>query len=95
MQVLGLSLVPGAGDELRVAPNLRTAKTVGEARERRFRQLGLAGSASALSGGVKLEDVFEQIQRGEQAVLNLILKADVQAPWRRSPRRSRSSSAPR
>ncbi len=78
VQVLGLSLVPGAGDELRVAPNLRTAKTVGEARERRFRQLGLAGSASALSGGVKLEDVFEQIQRGEQAVLNLILKADVQ-----------------
>jgi translation initiation factor IF-2 len=78
VQVLGLSLVPGAGDELRVAPNLRTAKTVGEARERRFRTLGLAGSASALSGGVKLEDVFEQISRGEQAVLNLILKADVQ-----------------
>jgi translation initiation factor IF-2 len=78
VQILGLSLVPGAGDEFRVGHDLRTVRTVGEARERRFRQLGLAGSASALSGGVKLEDVFEQIQRGEQAVLNLILKADVQ-----------------
>ena len=28
-------------------------------------------------GGAKLEDIFEQIQRGEVATLNLILKADV------------------
>ena len=78
VQVLGLSMVPGAGDELRVAPNLRTAKTVGEAREQRQRFMGLSGSASAVHGGVKLEDIFEQIQRGEAATLNLILKADVQ-----------------
>ena len=78
VQVLGLSTVPGAGDELRVAPNLKTAKTVGEAREQRQRFVGLAGSASAIHRGVKLEDIFEQIQRGEQASLNLILKADVQ-----------------
>ena len=43
-----LSLVPGAGDELRAAPNLRTAKTVGEAREQRMRFAGLASSASAV-----------------------------------------------
>ncbi len=78
VQVLGLSLVPGAGDELRVAPNLKTAKTVGEAREQRQRFAGLAGSASAVHGSVKLEDLFEQIQKGEAATLNLILKADVQ-----------------
>jgi translation initiation factor IF-2 len=34
-------------------------------------------AASAL-GGAKLEDLFEQIQRGETATLNIILKADVQ-----------------
>src|SRR5207248_8417987 len=28
--------------------------------------------------GAKLEDIFEQIQRGETATLNLVLKADVQ-----------------
>ena len=31
-----------------------------------------------ISSGAKLEDIFEQIQRGETATLNLILKADVQ-----------------
>jgi translation initiation factor IF-2 len=30
----------------------------------------------ALSGGARLEDIFEQIQRGEAATLNLIVKAD-------------------
>ena len=78
VQVLGLSAVPGAGDELRVAPQLKTAKTVAEAREARFRFAGLRGTSSAIGGGVKLEDIFEQIQKGEAATLNLILKADVQ-----------------
>jgi translation initiation factor IF-2 len=78
VQILGLSMVPGAGDELRAAPNLKIAKVVGESREARQRSAGLAGSASAVSGGVKLEDLFEQIQKGEAATLNLVLKADVQ-----------------
>ncbi|MEY2569830.1 MAG: translation initiation factor, partial [Acidimicrobiaceae bacterium] len=34
--------------------------------------------ASVMSGGARLEDIFEQIQKGEQASLNLIVKADVQ-----------------
>jgi translation initiation factor IF-2 len=33
--------------------------------------------ASAATGA-KLEDLFEQIQRGETATLNIVLKADVQ-----------------
>jgi translation initiation factor IF-2 len=78
VQVLGLSQVPGAGDEFRVAPALKTAKTVAEAREQRFRFAGLRGTSSAIGGGVKLEDLFEQIQKGEQATLNLLIKADVQ-----------------
>ena len=36
------------------------------------------GEASVIGTGVKLEDIFEQIQRGEVATLNMILKADVQ-----------------
>jgi len=34
-------------------------------------------AATSALGGAKLEDLFEQIQRGETATLNLILKADV------------------
>jgi translation initiation factor IF-2 len=78
VQILGLSLVPGAGEEMRVAPTLKTAKTVAEAREQRFRFAGLRGTSSAIGGGIKLEDIFDQIQKGEAATLNLILKADVQ-----------------
>src|SRR5262245_36782671 len=37
VQVLGLSAVPAAGDEFRVAPDEKTAKTVAEAREQRLR----------------------------------------------------------
>ena len=33
---------------------------------------------SAAQSGAKLEDIFEQIQRGEAATLNVVLKADVQ-----------------
>ena len=37
VQVLGLSSVPQAGDEFRVAPDEKVARTVGEAREHRLR----------------------------------------------------------
>ena len=75
--VLGFSEVPSAGDELRVTADQSTARTIGEAREQRIRFAGYTPTPSA-SPGAKLEDVFEQIQRGETATLNLILKADVQ-----------------
>jgi translation initiation factor IF-2 len=77
VQVLGLSTVPQAGDEFRVAPDEKTARTVGEAREQRLRAKAQRGDAR-VQRGVKLEDVFTQIQAGEVATLNLILKADVQ-----------------
>jgi translation initiation factor IF-2 len=75
-QVLGFSEPPAAGDEFRVTDEQSTARTIAEARERRYRVAGHAPVASA--PGAKLEDLFEQIQRGEAATLNLILKADVQ-----------------
>jgi translation initiation factor IF-2 len=77
VQVLGLSIVPGAGDEFRAAPDLKTAKTVAEAREQRLRLKSQRGDAR-VARGVKLEDIFDQIQKGETATLNLVLKADVQ-----------------
>lgn len=76
VQVLGLSAVPAAGDEFRSAPNEKTVRTVAEAREQRFRTLNQRGDAR-VQRGVKLEDIFTQIQAGEVATLNVIVKADV------------------
>ncbi len=77
VQVLGFSEPPNAGDEFRVTADQSTARTIGETREQRLRFAGFTPTVSA-TPGARLEDVFEQIQRGEQATLNLILKADVQ-----------------
>jgi translation initiation factor IF-2 len=77
VQVLGLSEVADAGDDFVVAPDERTARRVGETRGTYARIRDRAEDASAIKAGVKLEDVFEQIQKGEAATLNLILKADV------------------
>ncbi|MBA3287088.1 MAG: translation initiation factor IF-2, partial [Acidimicrobiia bacterium] len=76
VQVLGLSSVPQAGDEFRSAPDEKTARLVGEAREHRLRMKSQRGDARVKTG-TKLEDIFSQIQAGETARLNLVLKADV------------------
>ncbi|MFT6289420.1 MAG: translation initiation factor IF-2 [Ilumatobacter sp.] len=65
--VLGLSGVPEAGDEFRV----------GEARALRLKAKHLRED-SRVKTGTKLEDIFAQIQSGEKASLNLLVKADVQ-----------------
>ena len=77
VEVLGLDDVPLAGDELRVAPDEKTARTVAEARAYRRRAASLKHPMS-LAGGARLEDIFAMVQRGEVATLNLVLKADVQ-----------------
>ena len=77
VQVLGLSSVPQAGDEFRSAPDEKTARVVGDARGHSRRVLSQRGD-SRVQGGVKLEDIFSQIQAGEVATLNLVIKADVQ-----------------
>jgi translation initiation factor IF-2 len=76
VQVLGLASVPQAGDEFRAAPDEKTARIVGESREQRQRTLNQRGDAR-VQRGVKLEDIFSQIQAGEAAMLNLVIKADV------------------
>ena len=77
VQLLGLNEVADAGDEIIVAPNERLANRVAERRSHHRRQTGLGRDAHALSGGARLEDIFEQIQKGEAANLNLIVKADM------------------
>jgi translation initiation factor IF-2 len=77
VQVLGFSEPPEAGDEFRVTPVLAQARTIGEARAHRYRVASHVPAAASALGGAKLEDLFDQIQRGETATLNLILKADV------------------
>ena len=78
VQVLGFSEPPIAGDELRVTAELSVAETIGEAREQRARFAGYAQAPVVPGAGAKLEDIFEQIQRGETTTLTLVLKADVQ-----------------
>ena len=78
VQVLGLSEPPNAGDELRATLDLSVARAIGEARAQRQRSAGYAPTPSAAQSGARLEDIFEQIQRGEAATLNVVLKADVQ-----------------
>jgi translation initiation factor IF-2 len=77
VQVLGLSEVAEAGDDFVVAPDEKIARRVGETRGQYARIRNIAADASAIKAGVKLEDIFEQIQKGEAATLNVILKADV------------------
>ncbi len=76
VQILGFSEPPFAGDEMRVSRDLAHARTLAEARAQRVRLTG--HSPVIAGGGARLEDLFEQIQRGETATLNIVLKADVQ-----------------
>jgi translation initiation factor IF-2 len=71
--VLGLSGTPNAGDEVIVVPDERKAREVASLRQSRQRDTKLATQSAA-----KLENVFEQMQEGEVATLNVMIKADVQ-----------------
>jgi translation initiation factor IF-2 len=75
VQVLGLNDVADAGDSCIVAPDEKTARSVAEKREHWHRVANLGREAAAPSGA-RLEDIFEQIQRGDVATLNILLKAD-------------------
>ena len=68
---------PNAGDDFVVAPDEKTARTVGRDPRAPASAWPASGPTPACQRGAKLEDIFEQIQAGEAATLNLILKADV------------------
>jgi translation initiation factor IF-2 len=77
VKILGLTNVPGAGDEFEVLANDREAKRLSEAIQEEERALVLQGGAAPKK--MSLDDLFgsEGVQE-EKKVLRLIIKADVQ-----------------
>lgn len=73
VQILGLSGVPDAGDDLLVLPNERKARALADDRREKYRDTRLAAQKSA-----HLEELFSQMGKGEVTYLNIVLKADVQ-----------------
>ena len=73
VQVLGLSGVPMAGDEVLVAANERKAREAAAKRQEREREGRLAEKQAA-----NLQNLFDTMGKGEQAQVNLLLRADVQ-----------------
>jgi translation initiation factor IF-2 len=71
VQLLGLSGVPSAGDELIVVADERKAREVALHRQTKQRELKLAKQAT------RLEDAFATMGEGEAKVFNLMVKADV------------------
>ncbi len=70
--VLGLTAVPGAGDNFMVVPDDRMARQIAEKREARERNAALAQRA----GRRTLEDFMQHMEKGETDELLLILKGD-------------------
>jgi translation initiation factor IF-2 len=73
VEVLGLSGVPNAGDDMLVVPNERKAREVAELRQDKNRDTRLAAQKAA-----KLDEFYAQMAAGEVNYVNLIVKADVQ-----------------
>jgi translation initiation factor IF-2 len=70
--VLGLTAVPGAGDNFMVVAEDRVARQIAEQRQARERNAQLAASR----GRPTLESIFEKLKEGERTQLALILKGD-------------------
>jgi translation initiation factor IF-2 len=75
VEILGFDKPPPAGELARVVENDRRARDLAEQRGERLRRESLAKQARR---GVSLEKLFEQLQAGGVADLNIVLKADVQ-----------------
>ncbi len=73
VELLGLSGTPSAGDEMMVVADERKAREIAQFRQGKYREVRLAKRRTA-----HLEGVFEQLQEGKRAILNVVLKADVQ-----------------
>ena len=75
VEILGLSGVPTAGDEMLVVPNERKAREVAEHRKEKLREEQLRRQQKA-----KLEAMFNRLGSGEEAIeeINVVLKTDVQ-----------------
>lgn len=73
VEILGLSGMPEAGDEVVVVSDERKAREIATFRQGKYREVRLAKR-----GTTNLEGLFDQLGEGKQAMLNIVLKADVQ-----------------
>ncbi|WP_028491361.1 translation initiation factor IF-2 [Thioalkalivibrio sp. ALE19] len=73
VEILGLSGVPEAGDEMLVVADEKTAREAAEYRDAKQRERKLAAQQAA-----KLENIFNQMQEGDVGTVNILIKADVQ-----------------
>ncbi len=73
VEILGLTEVPQAGDTFYEVEDEKTAKHLIERRKRQAREKAINANTK-----VSLDDLFNQIEKGNLKVLNLIVKADVQ-----------------
>ncbi len=74
VEIVGLSLVPMAGDKLEVAASEKEARQIAEVRVQEGRDNKLAASGQRIT----LTDLYKQLQDGVVKDLNVILKCDVQ-----------------
>ena len=72
VQVLGLTSVPGAGDNFLVVEDDRMARQIADKREARMR----AAQQAKTSRRKTLDQLFDELQKGETQELLLILKGD-------------------
>jgi len=72
VEVLGLSSATEAGEEVYAAPNERKAREIAEFRQNKSKQARQAKQQAA-----KLEQAFSQMEEGDSATLNILLKTDV------------------
>lgn len=73
VEVLGLSAVPHAGDDVIVVADEKRAREVALFRQGKFRDVKLARRQKT-----SLDGIFDQLSSLENRVLNIVLKADVQ-----------------
>ncbi len=72
VEIIGMSEVPGAGDDFHAVEDERMARELAEQRKHENKMLANSNQK------VTLEDLFSHIQLGELKTLNIIVKADVQ-----------------
>lgn len=73
VEVLGLSGIPHAGDEMMVVPDEKKAREIAELRQNKNRESKLAKQQA-----VKLQNAMDQMSEGDIATLNILIKTDVQ-----------------
>lgn len=73
IEVLGLSGVPNAGDDVIIVENERKAREIANFRQGKFKEIKIARQQKA-----KLENLFSNVDSGKVNTVNLMIKADVQ-----------------